>query len=273
MTYLIDTIWSMDFKFGNDVLDEMLAKYYNHEKWDIISEKATTNFWFTYNLSVFDNEMHPNGETTEFEEKDFENHIEEQKKVRSKIFIPQNQINNERCPEFYSTIPGMTLALVLLNTYQILSHAEPSTQLFTMVHMGFLYSTILSSIYYKSPWLINWLWRFWLVIFTTINLPNVYSIAIKNSYMRIGYVCMIIYGYYITLISGLYIFSIHKEQQRNKQLVNYFGTVQDQTIQNEEENQEENQQDNQQEVQNQQEVKLEESTSQSVASTEHEQQD
>jgi tRNA(His) 5'-end guanylyltransferase len=235
VTYLVDNIWSMDFKFGNDVLDEMLAKYYNTDKWDIISEKPTTNFWFTYNLNTFDIKTHPNGETTESEDEEFETHVSEQNKVRSHVFKYKNPYANDKCPEFYSIIPGMTLALILLNTYQILSDSSSQTQLLTMVHMGFIYATILTSINYKTLRIITWLWRFWLLAFTTINIPVVYTTAIKNSYLRIGYVCLIVYSYYLTLFSGIYLFSIHKEKQQKSQILNSYILTQDQKIQDDDE--------------------------------------
>jgi tRNA(His) 5'-end guanylyltransferase len=231
VVYTNDQIWSMEFKYGNDILDEMLAKYYNYDKWDIISSKPINKFWKTYYNSIFD--INKDTQTT----KSVDEEANEDQSTQNQQIASDNHYflsKEEEIINLFSMImiPAFSLTLIIINIFEILTELPIRHQMVSKIYVGFLYSTILYILHPKNNSFIAWIWRFWLLVVSSSNVPDIYNFVIHTNKLKIGWVVTIIYAYYITIASGFY-FLGNKVFSDKKQIRSQFALVQDQRIEEE----------------------------------------
>ena len=203
VTYPIDCIWSMKFKYGNDVLDEMLAKYYNQDKWNIISKKPTTTLWKSYCLDTFDHDSHPEGEITESEDEEYSAHLEKQQTLRNGFKFKQT---DEQFNNIYMCIPGMTLVLMFIHCFQILTHVPLKRQLYDLTTFGFLYNSLISMVSNKSYPSVKISQYVWALLMVCVNIPSLFNFMTSSHNIKLVSVIGIVYGIYITMFVGIYMF-------------------------------------------------------------------
>ncbi len=197
VVHVCDAIWSMQFKYGNDILDEMLAKYYNQEKWEIISHKSTTKYWKSYNSETFD--------------------ITEEETEKTQICTPVVCLGEkEEFSNLYMIIPGISFLLLFMHCFKILTNTPVANQLYDLTVTGFIYSNFLSVISNKNKKYIKFGSLFWTIILALLNFTSVYNLISRKNIYTALLMIPIVHGYYITLVAGIYLFYYvvaKKEQQ------------------------------------------------------------
>lgn len=192
-----DAIWSMQFKYGNDILDEMLAKYYNQDKWEIISHKSTTKYWKSYNSETFDIS---------------EEETEEPQNCTQVVCLGEK----EEFSDMYMIIPGVSFLLLFMHCFKILTNTPVANQLYDLTVAGFIYSNFLSVISNKNKKYIKIGSLFWTIILGLLNFTPFYNCISHNNIYTVFAMVPIVHGYYITLVAGIYLFYYvvaKKEQQ------------------------------------------------------------
>jgi hypothetical protein len=203
VTYPIDCIWSMKFKYGNDILDEMLAKYYNHEKWSIITTKPTTTFWKSYCLDTFDHDSHPEGEITHKETEEYSTHLEKQ---QSRCPVFKFNHADDEFSNIYMYIPGMTLILMFIHCFQILTHVPLKRQLYDLTTFGFIYNSLISLVSKKSCPFVKISQVVWVLFMVCVNIPSLFNFMTSSANMKLVSTIGIVYGLYVTIFVGIYMF-------------------------------------------------------------------
>jgi hypothetical protein len=177
----------MQFKYGNDILDEMIAKYYNQEKWEIISHKSTTKYWKSYNSETFDVS---------------EEETEEPQNCTQVVCLGEK----EEFSDMYMIIPGVSFLLLFMHCFQILTNSSITSQLYYLTLVGFVYSNFLSVISNKTKKHIKISQLIWTIMLTLLNFAPFYNFIFYKKIYTVLAMVSIVYGYYITMIVGIYLF-------------------------------------------------------------------
>lgn len=208
---ICDAIWSMQFKYGNDILEEMLAKYYNQEKWAIISHKSTTKYWKSYNSETFD--------------------VSEEETSQPQTCTPVVCLGQkEEFSNLYMSIPAISFLLLFTHCFKILNNVPVSTQLYDLTIAGFIYTCFLSVISNKTKKCIQLAHLFWTIMILLFNSSQFYTFIIsKNVYnLPVLTIVAIVYGYYITLVGGIYLFYyvVSKKEQQSRYCLQFKRFIQ-----------------------------------------------
>ncbi len=219
VTYPIDCLWSMKFKYSNEILEEMLAKYYDQDKWNSISKNSTTTIWKNYCIDTFDCDTHSSGETTYSEDEDFKNHLV----TNGDISKYDSNQNKEKINILYTCIPGMTIAMLFIHCFQLLNKTPLARQIYDLTLLGFLHSTIVKQITNKSGYFTIVVQLFWAFLLICVNIPSLFKSMLSSDNATLVSLLTVVYGFYITVFLGIYMFehAINKKANENKCVIIY----------------------------------------------------
>ncbi len=184
-----DAIWSMQFKYGNDILDEMLAKYYNQDKWEVISHKTTTKYWKTYTSEAFD--------VTE-DETQPDTH---EAQICSPVVCMGQK---EEYSPLYMIIPSISFLMLFMHCFMILTKTPLENQLYHLGLVGVIYNIFLTFVYKKEC--IQQGVLFWVTIMTLLNCQPIYKYIFSKIVTQIMMSVIIVYGFYTLLTLSVYLF-------------------------------------------------------------------
>lgn len=208
VVHVCDAIWSMQFKYGNDIMEEMLAKYYNQDKWEIISHKSTTKYWKSYNSETFD--------------------ISEEETTEPQTCAPVVCLRQkEEFSELYKVIPAVSFLLLFMHCFKILTNVPITIQLYDLTVAGFIYTSFLSVISNKTNKCLQLSNLFWTVIILLFNSSPFYSFIFSKKMYSLS-VLIIVYSYYITLVGGIYLFYtvVSKKEQQSRYCIQFKRFIQ-----------------------------------------------
>ncbi len=219
VTYPIDCIWSMKFKYSDEILEEMLAKYYDQEKWNNISKNSSTTIWKNYCVDTFDSDTHSSGETTYSEDEDFENHLV----TNGNISKYNSNSNKEKISNIYYYIPGLTLSMLFIHCFQLLGKTPFVRQIYYLTMLGFLHSIVINKISSKSNCFSSAIQYFWTFMFIGVNIPSVFKSMVSSDNITLVHLLAVVYGFYITIFMGIYMFEYanNKKAIENKCFIIY----------------------------------------------------
>ena len=211
VVHVCDAIWSMQFKYGNDIMEEMLSKYYNQDKWEIISHKSTTKYWKSYNSETFD----VSEEETE---------IQQAQNCPPIVCLGQK----EDFSDMYMIIPGVSFLLLFMHCFKILTNSPITSQLYDLTLVGFVYSNFLSVISNKTKKHIKMSQLFWTIMLTLLNFAPFYNFIFYKNIYTVLVMVSIVYGYYITIMVGIYLFYyvVAKKDEQSRYCLRFKSFIQ-----------------------------------------------
>ena len=174
-------MWSMLFKYNDEILNEMLAKYYDEDKWISIC-KSSAKAWQIYEPSMF-----------EFKKYDSNIDIDLDDNIDN-IDNIDNQENNETFPIAYKFIPLFAVIFSLFNYLLFESDLQLDYKMITKACLSVLYCSIMKCIFvqYNFTFLLmcnfDKLCYLWFLLVGVISLLSI----LTNNYLNPLYVTLFI---------------------------------------------------------------------------------
>jgi tRNA(His) 5'-end guanylyltransferase len=229
ITETTTNIWSMKVKYDDMIVDEILAKYYNNEKWQEIANKQTTKIWHMYDEDEFKNDIDNyltniskvNQITQPQENQNQAN--ENQNLEHQNVNVNDNRINNNNValtkaqveefntvPIMYKLIPFWSIHMLFIHLLFIYNNEPVRNILETMIYYAVPYSF---GIYYISNHFkednnhrfsfINYIIGGWITMFSLITITSLMTLFDYSKPLQMIMILMVYYGYYFTVMYGL----------------------------------------------------------------------
>ena len=223
----ITHIWSMKIKYDNDIIDELLKKTYDNEKWQIIAKKKSTKVWHVYdeeelmadtkiilkeNITI--NRHNVNDDVVEAENDNNETENEE-----SIIKFKQELTT---LPIIYKAIPFWGFHMVIVHIISIMNNENINTILENMIYYGLAYSI---GICFISMNFTNHKFDFhndimfvWVITFMMSFLSPISYLFKVSKFFQLLSIITVYYGYYFTVVNGIYLYLYIKEKMKKYQI-------------------------------------------------------
>jgi tRNA(His) 5'-end guanylyltransferase len=229
ITETTTNIWSMKVKYDDMIVDEILSKYYNDEKWQKIANKSTTKIWHMYDEDEFktdiDNyltnisKVNQTNETndTQYNQNQFnpqinntnDNHIN-----NNNVALTEAQVEEfNTVPIMYKLIPFWSIHMLFMHLLFIYNNEPVRNILETMIYYAVPYSV---GIYYISNHFkednnhrfsfINYIIGGWITMFSLISITSLMTLFDYSKPLQMIMILMVYYGYYFTVMYGLRVY-------------------------------------------------------------------
>ncbi len=217
--YPVVHIWSMKVKYNDDILEQLLAKYYMSEEWQIIAKESTTKIWHMYDQEELRTEanyfkdMLPTVIPNEIiYDNDTKNDIKK---------ITNEDLEKIRCdlnniPLIYQTIPFWSIHLLIMHIFSIFGNQYIGNTIKMMVYYGLSYSVgirfISSHIKETKFNMHHYIMVFWIVMFVMITLTSIMTIFKSSPLVQLVSILTVYYGYYFTIMNGVLLYIYIKDK-------------------------------------------------------------
>ena len=177
-------MWSMLFKYNDEILNEMLSKYYDEDKWLSIF-KASVNTWQIYELSIF--EFKKNDSNINLDDNDID--IQETNE--------ENEENNKKIETFtigYKFIPLFAVVFSVLNHLIFKSDLKLDYQMLTQSCLSVIYCCIMKCIFVQYNFTFIFMCNFDKLCYLWFSLVGIISALgiITNNYVNPLYITLFI---------------------------------------------------------------------------------
>jgi len=226
----ITHIWSMKIKYDNDVIDELLKKTYDNEKWQIIAKKKSTKIWHIYDdeelmydtkIILKENTINENNVNTDDninvvdDNANADDNMDEESIIKFKKEL-------STIPIIYKAIPFWAFHMAIVHIISILNNENISTILQNMIYYGLAYSVgirFISMNFTNNKFNIhNDIMFGWIITFILSLLsPFTYLLEISKFFQLLSIVS-VYYGYYFTVGNGIYLYLYITEKIKKYQI-------------------------------------------------------
>ena len=183
-------MWSMIFKYNDEILEQMLTKYYDEDKWISIC-KLYTKIWQIYEPSMF---SYKNENIDDDIDDDTDDSIINESDIDA---TDENDIKNNEdinLPIAYKFIPLLVGLFSLLNYYQSKSHLQLDNKLICQSCISVIYCCIMKCIFVQYNFTFNFMRNFdklCYVWFFYVGIISLLSI-ITNNFINPFYISLFI---------------------------------------------------------------------------------
>jgi tRNA(His) 5'-end guanylyltransferase len=246
LIYPITHIWSMKVKYSDNILNQIMAKYYDSEKWQEIAKSDLIKLWHIYDESEFYNDLKIDftnnamiSNYPEFEDDDANAAGDESSQTTQQQspdktknvfnYIDKNNTNalidaqanilnqnqNQKtnwleAPAFYMMIPFWSMHLFIMHLFCFINNVSISNTIDRMVYYAFGYSIAIRiiSTYIKEYafQFHNYFVMFWGALFSLITLTSILNVIEHSAILKIISIISVYYGYYFTIINGIVLY-------------------------------------------------------------------
>jgi len=230
----ITHIWSMKIKYDNDVIDELLKKTYDNEKWQIIAKKNSTKIWHIYddeelmydtkiilkeNIAIKNNNLNADDDINVVDAADDNADADDNMDEESIIKFKQEL---STIPIIYKVIPFWAFHMAFVHIISILNNENISTILQNMIYYALAYSVgirFISMNFTNNKFNIhNDIMFGWIMTFILSLLsPFTYLLEISKFFQLLS-ITLIYYGYYFTVGNGIYLYLYITEKIKKYQI-------------------------------------------------------
>jgi tRNA(His) 5'-end guanylyltransferase len=218
ITEMTTNIWSMKVKYDDMIVDEILAKYYNEDKWQEIATKSTTKIWHIYDEDEFKNDIDNyidniskinQTQTQTYQENENDNRIN-----NNNVALTDDQVEKfNTVPIMYKLIPFWSIHMLFMHLLFIYNNEPVRNILETMIYYAVPYSF---GIYYISNHFkediihrfsfINYIIGGWITMFSLITITSIMTLFDYSKPLQMIMILMVYYGYYFTVMYGLRVY-------------------------------------------------------------------
>ena len=216
ITETTTNIWSMKVKYDDLIADQILAKYYNNEKWQEIANKTTTKIWHMYDENELEKDVEEFMINLTIPKNNNNNEDQQNQPNNNQENQPVNPLTQEQVQEFisapimYKLIPFWSIHMLLVHLFFIYNNEPVRKTLEMMVYYAVPYSL---GIYYIADHfkhnnnhhfkVINYIIGGWITMFSMIMITSLMSIFDNSKPLQMIMIMMVYYGYYFTVMYGL----------------------------------------------------------------------
>ena len=187
------------YKKATETIDQEFIKIYNDKHFQTVEDSdAETNLIIDINYFI--------SLLVDFKNKDIPNHLFD--------FIIY-KLQTKQFNSIYMCIPGMTLILMFTHCFQILTHVPLKRQLYDLVNFGFIYNSLISMVSNKYDSYVIVGQVVWSLLMLCVNIPSIFNFMISTSNAKLISTIGIVYGLYITIFVGIYMFHRATSTTRN----------------------------------------------------------
>jgi tRNA(His) 5'-end guanylyltransferase len=226
----ITHIWSMKIKYDNDIIDELLKKTYDNEKWQTIAKKNSTKVWHIYDdeelmydtkIILKENTINHN-DTNDTNDTNDVNDVNDDADDMDEESIIKFKQELATIPIIYKVIPFWAFHMTFVHIISILNNENISTILQNMIYYGLAYSVgirFISMNFTNNKFNIhNDIMFGWIITFILSLLsPFTYLLEISKFFQLLSIVS-VYYGYYFTVGNGIYLYLYITEKIKKYQL-------------------------------------------------------
>ena len=202
-------LWSMKFSYTEEILEQLMAKYFIKDSWKQISHEDKTTIWHQYNEEEF--------------EFDSQRYINRQKYIKhlsvyktKKQEIEQNDYESD-FSSFYKAIPFWGFYMIIIHLANFITHSPLIKMLSEAICYGLLFSILIRYLSSQSKvqdfFSHTFIVGFWIVLICSFMINSFVSYILSSEVLKIAAIVIIYYGYYFTIASGLYLFTYIKSIQ------------------------------------------------------------
>jgi tRNA(His) 5'-end guanylyltransferase len=206
---IVNTIihfWSMKFTYTEEILEQLMSKYFIKDAWKQISHEDTTAIWHQYDEDEFEIES--------------QNYINRQKyinhlsKYGKNLIYKQTHDTQSDFSEFYKAIPFWSFYMVIIHFANFITGSPLIKMLSEAVCYGMLFSSLICFIssqskvhgFYNHLCIVG----FWTILICSFMINTFVSYLLSSEVLKIAAIVIIYYGYYFTIGSGIYLYSYIK---------------------------------------------------------------
>jgi hypothetical protein len=206
---IVNTIihfWSMKFSYTEEMLDQLMAKYFIKNAWKDISHEDTTKIWHQYDEEEFEIES--------------QRYINHQKYIKHMTGFHKNMAEREKndtesdFSSFYTAIPFWAFYMVIIHFANFISESPLIKMISEAICYGLVFSILIRyiSLQSKEHDFVNHtcIVGFWTVLICSIMIKSFLPWILSSEALKIMAIIVVYYGYYLTIGSGLYLYTYIK---------------------------------------------------------------
>jgi len=203
--YSFDFIWSMQFKYNDDMLEEFLSKYFNGDKWDEIYNKSYVLSFETYQ-NIFVNQI-PTQINNFANIQSFDNQSKEiQTTSQSFVIDIRDKIKEFKNNGLIYLIPFISFFLIYLNFYRLLNNYCLNSIIEEMGDFNMIYSLFL---YYinKKEQKVPYIYEnmiISIIVFLAINTGLISYLLIPKFIQNYTYYIVVLGTYYYSIFLSIF---------------------------------------------------------------------
>lgn len=193
-------MWSMIFKYNDEILKQMLTKYYDEDKWISIC-KSYTKIWQIYEPSMFSKSNTDNDTYDYMNDSDADDYMNTDENdidtANTANTANESDIENNEDINFpiaYKFIPLLVVLFSFLNHLQSKSHFQLDNKLICQSCMSVIYCCIMKCIFVQYNFTFNFMCNFdklCYVWFFYVGIISLLSI-ITNNFLNVFYILLFI---------------------------------------------------------------------------------
>jgi tRNA(His) 5'-end guanylyltransferase len=222
--YPVSHIWSMKVKYSEDILAQILNKYYVTEKWQSIATNQNTKIWYIYDQDELAREtiyfknpvtiinQNRNTNTNTNTNNNTNNNVTNSQlgSLMSKEILEKIRNDLNKIPIIYNMIPFWSIHLVLMHLICIFNNNTVSNIIQIMTYYALAYSIgirFISVHINEIKFNIHkYMMLFWIVIFWMISFTSILKLFEKSEFVQLISILAVYYGYYFTIMNGILLF-------------------------------------------------------------------
>lgn len=198
--------WSMKFGYTEEILEQLMAKYFIKDAWKQISHEDTTSIWHQYDEEEFEIES--------------QRYINRQKYIKHMTGYHKNMAERKKrdneadFSSFYSAIPFWAFYMVIIHWANFITDSPLIKMLSEAICYGLLFSVLIRYIsaqskehdFFNHTCIVG----FWSVLISSIMVKSFLPWILSSEALKIMAIIVVYYGYYLTIGSGLYLYTYIK---------------------------------------------------------------
>lgn len=218
-------IWSMKVKYNDDILTQLLAKYYVSEEWQNIAKSSTTKVWYIYEQEELQRDANYFNEEPIIKSAELIGDQESSSSSYASVIATESfkQINLEtirrdlnNIPLIYHTIPFWSIHLLIMHLISIFTKQSIGNIIQMMIYYGLPYSIgirYISSHINETKFNIHHnIMVFWVAMFGMVSFTSIMTIFNNSPLVQLVSILFVYYGYYFTIMNGILLYIYIKDK-------------------------------------------------------------